>query len=523
MPRKVVGDLIPNFSGGLNSVSNSASLGENQVSLAQNARLTQFGAITKRGGTRRLYVEGPGNPTVAGLVEWALSDGTRYVIRTGSGGIWWGTMSTPPVTFTQITGSIASVDVDFAAFRNATTGDVLYIADGGLLNKLTVAAGPTFTLTENIASTASCTAIEVFNQRLWGCGDTGSPQSIFYSAINDGDTLGIGASGGGQIIVRTFGQQNVTALQALGTSLLIFHRSGISRLTGFGQDDIEAVPAGVTGDTGTTAKNSIVRVENTVYYTNVRGLFMATAEQVMPVDTPDKPDPLSIVLPTLTETQLSRVSAVFNRATREILILVPTVGAYVYHTILRSWAGPWDGAYLSSNYQPVASVGSATNVPVLIKGATYASATPNIEQLDYPGALVDSQASDGTGGTAIQWTVACRRFFFGDFASMKSFRWGYVLADLGGATSAQLSWNADSSGGSTPLTQDASDLLTTEADDVLATESGVEFGLASSVQSLRVPVWGTGYYADMLIEDASTDGAPTVSRVEVTGFDLGRR
>lgn len=520
MSRSVSTDLQPDFSGGLNASSAEVTLLPNQVTRALNARLTQLGSVRKRAGTRRLTTSALAAGAITGLTEWRLSDGTRYLVSACNGTLYRATHGALPMTFSSISGGTvdAAVRASFVVFRDAT-GDALYCADGGLLNKVTVSAGPTFTLTPNIASTPAVTDVEVFNQRLWGCGSSSFPQAIFFSALNDGDTLGIGASGGGQINVRTFGQANVIALQSLGTSLLVFHRGGVSRVTGYGQDDTEVLPAAITGDVGTVSPASIVRVGNLAFYVNVRGLFVASAEMVQPVNTPDKPDPLADILPGLTETQLSAVSCVFVPATRELVITVPTIGAYVYHTLLQSWSGPWDGAYVSSSALHFANAGDADNAPIVLKGGS----DGYIEWCDAPSMTLDSVAADGTGGSGFSMSVVCRRMFSGDYATMKSYRWAYVLGDLNNSGNATLSWTTGTAGGSSPMTQNSTEVLATEGSDPLVTESGDTLSVTSDSSRMRVPVWGTGYYADLTVQDSSTDSIPTISRVELSGFVLGRR
>jgi hypothetical protein len=56
MARPALLDTQPRMDGGLNSVSDEAALAPNQMRRAENARLTDFGAVTKRGGTRRVSV-----------------------------------------------------------------------------------------------------------------------------------------------------------------------------------------------------------------------------------------------------------------------------------------------------------------------------------------------------------------------------------------------------------------------------------------------------------------------------------
>jgi hypothetical protein len=188
------------------------------------------------------------------------------------------------MTYTAQTGALdASATVSFAQFRNGSS-DVVYIADGGPLN---VWDGTT--LTTNISGTIDTSTIVVHNERLWGCGNSTYPDSIFYSAFNNGNTLGNGSASGGQIIVRTFADETVVALASVNTSLLIFHRRGISRLTGYGQDDIDVAPQGVTADVGLIAPKSVVSVGNQAFFLSERGLYRCNESEVAPVATPEAP------------------------------------------------------------------------------------------------------------------------------------------------------------------------------------------------------------------------------------------
>jgi hypothetical protein len=56
MPRERIVDQQPAMSGGLNDVSDDLALLPTQLRQAVNARLTEYGAVTKRGGTQRTHV-----------------------------------------------------------------------------------------------------------------------------------------------------------------------------------------------------------------------------------------------------------------------------------------------------------------------------------------------------------------------------------------------------------------------------------------------------------------------------------
>lgn len=515
---KTVSDRIPGFAGGLNSVSSAPDLGETQVSEATNARLTPFGAIKKRGGSSMLTTAAIGNGPIQGVIEWTLSSGFRVVIVVSGGAVYRATYGTFPMTFSAISGSVAtSGPVSMVAFRDAD-GDALYIADGGPLNKISVTdiGGPVYTLETDLTSTPSVTRVEVFNQRLWACGSSTYPQSVFYSALNDGDSLGVGADDGGQIVVRTFGQQTLTTIKSVGTSLLLFHEGGISRLTGFGQDDTLVVPAGITGDTGTLSPDSVVRDGGVAYFVNTNGLFVASADAIAPVGTPEKPDPLTLVIPILTGDEMEAVYAVHLPTTNELLIHLPTAGAFVFNLTLRSWSGPWTGAYLNDDRQVFAVATDADGAPVTLRG----DSDGFVHEMDARGVYTD----ESIGVLApVEMRVTCRRMFFGDFARTCSFRWGYIMADLDSSESSTVSWHTSHTEGSIPLTQTAYNTLGTEDGDTITTEDEDTIAIATAVESIKVPVWGTGSYMDFTIEDDSSTAAPTFAMVHVTGFGMSRR
>ena len=261
-------DQQPKFDGGLNDVSDDSALQPNQMRRSNNARLTDYGAVTKRGGTQRSSTAALAAAAVLNGFTFRQDSGTEQILAVCNGVLRTTTYGAFPWTWATQTGALSTTVVpSFAQFRDSGGNDVVYIADGGALNKWSGT-----TLTTNIVGTVACDVIAVHNERLWASGNTSFPDSIFYSDLNNGDSLGNGASGGGQIIVRTFGDEAVVGLASINTSLLIFHRRGISRLTGFGQDDITVAPAAVTADVGTIAPDSIVASNNVAFFISERGL-----------------------------------------------------------------------------------------------------------------------------------------------------------------------------------------------------------------------------------------------------------
>lgn len=510
MARPVLQDAQPRFDGGLNTVSDDAAVAPTQMRRAVNARLTDFGAVTKRGGTQRVSTAAiDAGEDVQGGFNWRKDGGTSEILAVLDGTLYTTTYGTFPMTWTSRTGALASgVVVDFAKFRDNAGADVVYLADGGLLNKWDGSA-----LTVNIAGTVASKSITVHNERLWSCGSTSAPQTVFYSDLNNGDTLGNSGAGGGEIIVRTFGDQVVVGLASVNTSLLIFHRRGISRITGFGQDDILVAPAGVTADVGTIATGSIVEADNVAFFVSERGLYRCNEAEVAPVGTPEKPDPLLPIIRQMTAAELDDIRAVLNRATRELWVYLPNQGVYIYHTLLNSWSGPWDTGYLSPATTAVFEVLDTNGLPVIFRG----DVDGWVSLCDAPDVFLDNVAADATGGTRYAMAVQMHRMYCGDDAEAKALRWGYLTAQLSGSDQCSVSWSTGLVTGTVQLPVD-----TSQSWGGVGTTWGTGTWGGVGSRNYRIPMGGTGYYIDMTITD-SGNALPVFSRFQLQTFALGRR
>ena len=499
-------DQQPSMDGGLNNVSDDIVVQPNQLRKAINCRLTEYGGVTKRGGTQRTSAAVLTSSAIQNGYTWRKDGGTQQLMVVANGTLYTTTYGAFPLTWTARSGALStSTPPSFAQFRDAGS-DVVFVADGGLLNKWD---GTTFTT--NISGTVSASVITVHNQRLWGTGDGTAPDSIFYSSLNDGSNLGNAANNGGQIVVRTFSDETIVGLASVNTSLLIFHRRGISRLTGYGQDDITVAPQGVTADVGTIAPNSITSIGNVAYFISERGLYVVNEAEVSPVGTVERPDPLLAPIRTLSNNEFDDIRAAFNRATRELWISIPSYGIYVYHTILRAWSGPWDTAYLSPATTCIFETLNASGLPIILRG----DASGWVSLCDAPTIYRDNVGADGTGGTNYNMTAQLHRMYFNDDALAKSLRFGYVTAQLNGSNSCSFTWRTDMAAGSYTLP------VSTAGTWGTGVWGAGSWGGAGS-RNYRVQMGGTGYYADVTLIDSSA-ALPAFSRVQLEGFALGRR
>lgn len=499
-------DQQPLMSGGLNTISDDIALTPNQLRKATNGRLTDYGALTKRGGTQRTSSSALAAASVLNGYTWRKDGGTQQLMAICNGALYTGTYAAFPITYTAQSGSLATTGAPaFAQFRDGTN-DVVYIADGGLLNRWNGT-----TLSTDITGTAAVSMIAVHNERLWGCGNASFPDSIFYSALNNGDSLGNGSANGGQIVVRTFADETVVSLASVNTSLLIFHRRGISRLTGYGQDDITVAPAGVTSDVGLIAPRSVAGIGNLAFFISERGLYRCNEAEVASVGTAETPDPLLPIIRGLSSGQFDAIRTVFNRGTRELWIFVPGSGCYVYHTVLNAWAGPWDTGYLSPETTALWETLNTAGLPVILRGDT----SGWVSLCDAPGVGLDNVAAAGTGGTTYTLNAQMHRMYCGDDALAKSLRWGYVTANLKGSSGCNVRWSTDTVTGSFTLPATTYGVWGTGV-------YGTGTWAAGTSRSFRIPMGGIGYYIDMEIVDSSA-ALPVVSRVQVETFSLGRR
>lgn len=423
MGRARVEDTQQGFAGGLNVAADASQLRENEVRQAVNARLTEYGGIQKRRGTQRAH--GAAIGSITGGFAWMQPTSSFHVVTHG-GKVSTAPIGSVPLTFTELTGTVSSTQLaDFAAFRD-NSSEVVYIADGGPLNKCTGT-----TLTVDIAGTKNCTSIAVYNQRLWGV--DGTTPRIFASSINNGDTFGNTGSGGIEAVVRTFGDQACFAVSALRSSLAIFHRTGISRLTGLTIDDIDIDNSieGFSEQVGTIAHRSLVSVEGEVYFFSEQGFYKLSETGLTPISLLLDP-----IVRNIGADVIPRVVGAHDKLRHEVRWYVPDVGVYVYNYVLKVWSGPWNGVvYAGSGIRAMWNTEANGAIPAQV----FIGSTDGYVRLcDYAGD--DDVLDDGTGGVRPLMTVQCHRMFFGDFATEKALRFAYLLADMRGSETAYARW-----------------------------------------------------------------------------------
>lgn len=500
--RRIVRDVAPGFAGGLNLVADPSAVGNTQLRRADNLRLVETGGATRRNGTKALHASALAAQPVRGGFTWKKASSTQ-LLAVCNGTLFTGTYSIG-MSWTGQAGALsASVAPSFAQFHDGVN-EVVYIADGGALNKWDGSA-----VTTDIANSQSVSTIAVYNERLFGI--TGTNESLFWSGIADGDSLGYGAGGGGQANIRTFGNQRLTGLLPLGGSLLLFHVDGISRFTGISIDDIsiQAGTQGVSQDTGTIAPRSIVAVENVGFFAASRGFFLVTEGGVQDISATITP-----LFDELTSTEVAGITAAHNERDREVWFHVPSKGLYVYQYRLKAWSGPWTGGYLSPVTHSLWEALDGDGRPIVLRG----TADGFVQRCDLPGLYKDNVTSAGASGSRYTAVLQPCRFFAGDPAMEKSLREGHLLADLRGSTGLTVSWTLGGDAGSWTISAPGGTLTW---DGGGTWDSGALWS-QTTTDSFPFKMWGRGRYVDVTVADDGESNA-LLSRLEIEGFDMTRR
>lgn len=491
-PRVLAGQTT--FTGGLNADADPFLVGETQVRACTNGRLSPYGAITKRGGLQRISSAVVAAAPILRGFSWAPTGTATPTELVVCNGRLYSTTYAIPATWTDEGAVSVSVDMPgFAAFRN-NAGEVAFIATGDTLYTLDTVGALADVTADGFTPPAGLAALCVYNQRLFGILAAAESATLYWSALNDGRSLG--STGGGEAVIRTFGDRGLTGLAAVGTSLLIWHTSGISRFTGTSQDDIAiaAGAQGITGDVGTQSHGSIVVVDNLAYFMSERGAYVATEGGVQALDRPESPDPTISVMTAMSIANQRLVTATHHRARQEIWWSLPGAGIYVFNYRLGAWSGPFTGGFTGTATRALWDTIDGDGKPIVLVG----DQSGWVKRAEPTGVYKDDVLSDGTGGTAVTLTVQGRRLFADSPDQSKAFRFAHVYANLGGAT-------ADCT-----LALDA-----TTGDETLTFP-------ATAVTPYTFRLGGQGPFVDWTFTHAAATSA-SLSRVSLEAFVLGRR
>lgn len=427
-------DAQEGFRGGWNL--NTTGLQPNQYALASNLRLVGNGELVPRQGTRRTHASTiDASVSAFSGFSWRKTDGTVKEILSVDGVPYAASYTDASLTAPALTpGSALAASVftgrcSFASFRNAAGTERVYIADG-----TTTGGGKGLSYTDGVTvgnhsvgpTGIALTFIWVYNQRLFGV--TGTDATLYFSALNDGDSLGVIADGGGFLTVRTYGGQQLTGGIAIGTVNVLFHRGAISLFRGTTADDIdiEAGALGLSGTIGVPVPYACALVGSVAYALTTDGVYRFTEAGMQPLDTMDRPDPLIHNTNSLPAGYLNNAGAaawvLYNTRMKEVWFGGGSV-IYVWSHLAQAWVGTFD----LGTHPPLAIWESRVSGTTGYVQILYGAADGFVRALDFPtGSAIetykDDVLSNGTGGASFSCTMKCRRFWGPDEQAHKAWR-----------------------------------------------------------------------------------------------------
>lgn len=528
MGRQKVADQQAGHAGGGNITSDPAFLRQDQCRQMANYRLSVFGAALKRLGTAMttfspITTFHSTNSTSSSVVYgryWPLQS-RAYISGAATNSTTLHLYRSPysfplEASWSDLGACPQWRSVVFSDGSN----EALYLA-GDTTAKVRKVASDGTTISALGAGTKECVGLCVYNDRLWGW----NGNTLYYSELSSliggtgGDSIGDTSAGGGSIIVRTFGASNIVACAAVNGSLLIFQQTGISVLTGWGQDDIQVLPQALNATIGmgsATPEGICVANEegagDTAYFVTSVGMFVTNGGYVRPMSTPDKPDPIaSLLLGKIIS--IASLNVAFNPRYNEVWVAAQGYGVWCYNVVLQAWSGPFVGTYATSGPQVLFPIPDGSgNVylwrvmtdPSPLTGLYVAESDSDIGQGTpiYKDDMLPTGGTTWAGGQAVVGTLQYHRMFAGDRLHAKTFRWVNILATLVSGGAAPIAVCTTQVGGSTTHT--------------LATPTSVE-------QPYYISPGGDGPYLDVTITDSISTGSSQYVMATVEGYYLGQR
>lgn len=345
----------------------------------------------------RLKVQGSGSGTANGSVS-VVNGAVNYPA----------TWSTGAARFSSTQPTI------FAPFRASTSGAplVLYMASGG--HYFSWDGVSTLTQLDPTNSAPLTTSIISYHTRMFAMSASAKtpgllPKTIFWSKIGDATVFTTGdKTFGGSAVTDFLTGQQLTALEVIGSSLLMATIDSVMRFQGHASDDIviSQDTEGVSAEVGVVGLQALKRFENAAAFLTVRGPYVATETEAVPIG-----EQVITDFDALDTSVLANSVVAYNRGRKDLWFIVAGPNdaglnktVYAQAVRLQAWQGPWTfsfGIDCANLYM------GASGVESLMTGGS-----DGFLRLMDVGSL-DDVLSDGTGGTAITMTIELPTLQFG--------------------------------------------------------------------------------------------------------------
>lgn len=302
----------------------------------------------------------------------------------------------------------------FAPFRASSSGAplVLYMASGG--HYFSWNGTDTLTQLDPTNSAPAATAIISYHTRMFAMSASAEtpgllPKTIFWSKIGDATNFNTGdKTFGGSAVTDFLTGQQLTALEVIGSSLLMATVDSVMRFQGHASDDIviSQDTEGVSAEVGVVGLQAVKRFENVAAFLAQRGPYAATETSAVPIGEQVLPD-----FDALDSTSIQNSVVAYNRGRKDLWFAVPGASdsslnktVFAQAVRLQAWQGPWVygfGINCMSTYL------GASGVENLLSGGS-----DGYVRLMDVGSL-DDVLYDGSGGSTITMTVELPTMQFG--------------------------------------------------------------------------------------------------------------
>ena len=308
-----------------------------------------------------------------------------------------------PVTWTTGTAKFSLTEPTiFAPFRAASAGAplVLYMASGG--HYFSWDGVSTLTQLDPTNSAPMATSLIPYHTRMFLMSASAAtpglePKTIYWSEIGVATSFIPGdKTKGGKAVTDFLTGQQLTALEVIGSSLLMATIDSVMRFTGQSSDDIviSQNTEGISADVGAVGLLALKRFENVAAMLAYRGPYAVTETAAEPIGEQVLPD-----FDALDTANLSDSVVIYHKGRKELWFIVPgaTDGGlnktiFVQGVRLQAWYGPWTysfGINCASNYT------GSSGIENVIAGCS-----DGFVRLMDVGTL-DDVLSNGTGGNNI--------------------------------------------------------------------------------------------------------------------------
>lgn len=254
---------------------------------------TSNGNLCMAKGYQRLDVPALTGGAMSLGAFYRRADGKNWLLAANSAGIWacegdssgldfdeWDDASDAPSEWVKIYTPAASMGahVDYLNYQDGES-DVVLMADGK--NPVLTWSG-TGEATAQAGITPCFAHIEMSNERLWGSGAPGEPDTVYWSRQFDVANWEPDAAdpdnGGGYVMIPTWNGGRIRLIKTLFNDMVIFKDADVYKLTGTypGEYQVDRV----TGDVGPIAARTVVQHGGRVYFLGKRGLCAYDGVQV---------------------------------------------------------------------------------------------------------------------------------------------------------------------------------------------------------------------------------------------------